>query len=118
MRTRKGVVGARARKRLRKAVKGYWGARSKLLRAAKETLRRAGRYSWMHRRQKKRDFRQLWVARINAAARMRGIGYSAFMAGLKRANIQLNRKVLADLAVCDPAAFDAVVELARGTVNA
>lgn len=113
MRTRKGAARRKARKRLLRAAKGYSGARSKLYRAAKETLRRAWRYSWVHRRQKKRVFRRLWVVRLNAAVRMRGMSYSRFVAGLRRGDVALNRKVLAELALTDPAGFDTVVELAK-----
>ncbi len=84
-----------------------------MLRSVKETLRRAWWYARVHRRAKKRDFRRLWITRINAAARMRGINYSRLMAGLKRANVDLNRKVLANLALTDEAAFDQLVDLAR-----
>lgn len=96
-----------------KAAKGYRAARGKHYRAAKETLRRAWRYSWIHRRQKKREFRRLWIVRLSAAVRMRGMNYSRFMAGLKRGDVALNRRVLADLAVADPAGFDTVVALAK-----
>jgi large subunit ribosomal protein L20 len=98
---------------LLKAAKGYRGARSKHYRVAKETLRRAWRYSWIHRRRKKREFRRLWIVRLNAAVRMRGMNYSRFMAGLKRGEVALNRKVLAELAVADPVGFDSVVALAK-----
>jgi len=113
MRTRKSTGRRKGRKKLLKAAKGYWGARSKTYRAAKETVRRAWRFGWISRRQKKRDFRSLWITRLTAAVRMRALSYSRFILGLKRANVALNRKVLADLAVSDPAAFDHIVELAR-----
>jgi large subunit ribosomal protein L20 len=96
-----------------KAARGYRGGRSKLFRPAKETLRRAWWYGRVHRRDKKGDFRRLWIARINAAARMRGLNYSRFMGGLKKANVELNRKVLANLALTDEPAFDRLTELAR-----
>ncbi len=114
MRTRKGAARHKRKKRVLKAAKGFWGGRSKLYRTAKETLRRAGRYSWIHRRLKKRDFRRLWIARINAAVRMRGMNYSRFVAGLKRANVELNRKMLSELAISDPAGFDQIVLVAKG----
>ena len=113
MRTRKGAAKNRSRKRLLKAAKGYRAARSKRYRVAKETLRRAWRYSWIHRRRKKREFRRLWIVRVNAAVRMRGMSYSQFVAGLRRGDIALNRKILAELAVADPAGFDSVVALAK-----
>jgi len=113
MRTRKGAARRKKRKRILKAARGYWGSRGKLYRVAKETLSRAWRYGRIHRRQKKRDFRKLWIVRINAAARMRGISYSKLMAGLKKADIGLNRKSLAELALSDAEAFDLLVEEAR-----
>jgi len=117
MRTRKGAARHKAKRRLRKAAKGYWGGRSKLLRAAKETILRARRYSWLHRRERKRDFRRLWIARINAAAHMRGLNYSTLINGMKKADIRLNRKLLSDLAISDPVAFDKVAALARAAVE-
>jgi large subunit ribosomal protein L20 len=113
MRTTKGAARNQAKKRLFKKTKGYTGGRGTLLRTAKETLLRAGAFAYRDRRVKKREFRRLWIIRINAAARERGLRYSEFIAGLKKANIEMDRKVLADLAVNDPAAFDAVVEKAR-----
>jgi len=113
MRTKRGYTRRRRAKRLLKQARGYRGARSKLFRSAKETLRRAWWYSRMHRRRKKRDFRRLWITRINAAAQMRGTSYSKFMGGLKKANIELNRKVLADLALTDTGTFDRLVEMAE-----
>ena len=96
-----------------KDAKGYWGARSKRFRAAKETVRRALWYGRRDRRRKKRDFRRLWVTRISAATRMRGVSYSRFMGGLKKANVELDRKVLANLALTDTGAFDKLVETAQ-----
>ena len=102
----------RRRRRLELA-KGFYGARSKLFRTATEAVDRAMRLSTEHRKLKKRDFRQLWIARINAAARINGLSYSKFICGLKKAGIDLNRKVLADLAVNDAAAFAKLVEIAK-----
>ena len=113
MRTKRGYVRRRRVKRLLKAAKGYHGPRSKTFRSAKETVRRALWYSRIGRRLKKRDFRQLWVVRINAAARLRGMSYSRFIGGLKKAEVALSRKVLANLALTDEQAFDQLVELAR-----
>ena len=96
-----------------KAAKGYFGAKSKQYRAAKEQVARSLRYAYIGRKLRKRDFRQLWITRINAAARLNGMSYSRFMNGLKKANIDLNRKVLADMAVNDPAAFAKLVECAK-----
>ena len=113
MRTRRGFARRRRVNRLLKDTRGYWGGRSKLYKAAKETLRRALWYSRRDRRAKKRDFRQLWIARINSATRPRGLTYSRFMFGLKKANVALNRKVLANLALTDSRAFDELAELAK-----
>ena len=113
MRTKGGFARRRRVKRLLKDVKGYYGARSKLYRNAKETVRRALWYSRRDRHAKKRDFRRLWITRISAAVRMRGVSYSRFIAGLKKANIQLDRKVLANLALTDTGAFDKLVAAAQ-----
>ncbi|NLW51071.1 MAG: 50S ribosomal protein L20 [Candidatus Brocadiaceae bacterium] len=113
MRTKRGVVRKRRTKRLLKAASGYSGGRGKLMRSARETLRRAWWYGRRHRREKKGEFRRLWITRISAATRMRGMSYSRFVAGLKNANVELNRKVLADLALTDEQAFDRLVEMAR-----
>lgn len=113
MRTKTGHVRSRRHKRVLKQARGYRGARHRTYHAARETLRRAMWYSRLGRRQKKRDFRRLWITRINAAARMRGISYSSLMGGLNRADVALNRKVLANLALTDEPAFDRLVETAR-----
>lgn len=103
------VASRRRRKRILKRAKGYWGRRSNTYKTAKETVQRALQYAYRDRRNRKRDFRRLWITRINAAARMNGISYSRFMDGLKKHNIQLDRKVLAELAVRDPGAFSELV---------
>ena len=113
MRTTKGSARNRAKNRLFKKAKGYRGGRSKLLRTAKESVVRAGVYAYRDRRVRKREFRKLWIIRINAAARERGLRYSQLMNGLKKANVELDRKMLSELAIHDPAAFDAVVEAAK-----
>lgn len=118
MRTTKGAARNQAKKRLFKKTKGYTGGRGNLLRSAKETLLRAGAFAYRDRRVRKRDFRRLWIIRINAASRERGLRYSELIAGLKKANIELDRKTLAELAVNDVAAFDAVVEKARAALSA
>jgi large subunit ribosomal protein L20 len=118
MRTLKGSARRRAKNRLFRKVKGYTGGRRRLLRSAKETLIRAGVYAFRDRRARKREFRKLWIIRINAAARERGPRYSELVAGLKRAEIELDRKMLADIAVHDPQLFDAVVEAAKGALAA
>jgi large subunit ribosomal protein L20 len=113
MRTTKGAARTKAKRRLFKKVKGFRGGRRKLLRTAKETLVRAGAYAFRDRRARKRDFRRLWIIRINAACRERGLRYSEFVRGLALARIELDRKILAELAVSDPPAFDAVAELVK-----
>ncbi len=107
----------RKKKRYFRAARGYWGGRSKLWRIAKNAVERGWQYSYRDRKQRKRDFRRLWITRINAAARQHGLSYSRFMNGLKLAGVEVNRKVLADLAVRDPAAFAAVVEQARAKLD-
>lgn len=116
MRATVGAVRKRKHKRLLKDVKGFWGARSKLIRKAKETLVRAQVYSFRDRKCRKRDFRRLWIVRISAAVRQRGLSYSRFMSGLIKAKIEINRKMLADLAISDPAGFDKIVELAKQNI--
>jgi len=118
MRTTKGSARNRAKNRLFKKTKGYRGGRGTLLRTAKETLVRAEAYAFRDRRVRKREFRKLWIIRINAAARERGLRYSEFMNGLKKADVQLDRKMLSEMAIHDPAAFDAVVEKAREALAA
>ncbi|SFM65851.1 50S ribosomal protein L20 [Thermodesulforhabdus norvegica] len=109
-RVKKAVKSRRRRKKIIKMAKGYRGARGKLLRQASEAVVRAHKYAYRDRRRKKRDFRRLWIQRINAAVRQQGLNYSTFIYGLKKANIGMDRKVLAGLAVQDPDAFKAVVE--------
>jgi large subunit ribosomal protein L20 len=110
MRTIKGAARTRAKKRLFKKTKGYRGGRGKLLRTAKETLIRAEAYAYRDRRVKKREFRRLWIIRVNAACSERGLRYSVFIHGLKKANIELDRRTLSEMAIHDPAAFDVVFE--------
>ena len=107
------VATKKRKKKVLKQSKGYWGARSRLFRTAREAVDRAQVYAYRDRRQRKRDFRRLWIVRINAAARRNGVSYSQLVHGLGQAGVAINRKVLADLAVRDPAAFAAVVEQAR-----
>ncbi len=113
MRARKGAAGTQAKKRLFKRAKGYVGGRRKLLRTVKETLLRAGKFAYRDRKARKRDFRRLWITRLSAACRERDIRYSQFIAGLVLANIELDRKSLSEIAIADPAAFDAVVVLVK-----
>ena len=113
----KGAIGARKRhNRTLKLAKGYRGARSKQYRVAKQSVMRALTSSYAGRKQRKRQFRQLWIARINAAARMNGISYSKFMHGLKLAGVEVNRKMLSEMAISDPAGFAALAELAKSKV--
>jgi len=112
-RVKSNVARLKRKKKIMQAAKGARGARSKLYKAAKETVERGWRYAYRDRRQKKREFRQLWITRINAAARLHDLSYNRFMAGLKRAGVEINRKLLADLAVRDPAAFGQLAEVAR-----
>ena len=114
----KGGVGAKKRhNRTLKLAKGYRGARSKQYRVAKQSVMRALTSSYAGRKERKRQFRQLWIARINAAARLNGLSYSQFMHGLKLANVDLNRKVLADMAVTDAAGFAKLVEVAKSKLD-
>jgi large subunit ribosomal protein L20 len=112
-RVKRGVTAHRRHKKILKQAKGYYGARSRIFRVAKQAVIKAGQYAYRDRRQRKRQFRALWITRINAQARANGITYSQFINGLKKANIGLDRRVLADLAVHDKAGFAAVVEQAR-----
>lgn len=111
-RATKGVTSRRRRKKILKAAKGYYGGRSKLYRTAKESVQRGLAYAYAHRRRKKRDFRRLWITRINAAVRIYGLSYSLFINGLKKAGVLLDRKNLAEMAVKDEAAFAKLAELA------
>jgi large subunit ribosomal protein L20 len=113
MRVKRGAHRRQTRKKTLSLAKGYFGAKGRLYRYAKEAVERAGRFAYVGRRRKKRDFRRLWVIRINAAARANGLSYGQLIAGLKSANVPLDRKVLADLAVNDPQAFAAIASLAK-----
>ena len=105
------------RKKVLKLAKGYYGAKSKLFRTAKEAVMKSGQYAYIGRKQRKRDFRRLWITRISAAAKINGMNYSTFMNGLKKAGITRNRKMLAELAVSDAAAFAALTEKAKAALN-
>ena len=104
------------RKKILKLAKGYWGAKSKHFKMAKQAVMKSGNYAFIGRKARKRDFRRLWITRISAACRMNGVSYSAVMNGLKKANIALNRKMLAEIAVADEAAFTALVEKAKAAL--
>lgn len=113
MRVKRSVNAQKKRRKILKSAKGYRGARGKLYRVARQQVMKSGQYAYVGRRLRKRDFRQLWIARINAACRMNDINYSNFMHGLKLANINLNRKVLADLAINDEKAFAELCQKAK-----
>ena len=112
-RVKGGTVTRRRRNRVLKLAKGYYGAKSKLSKTAKQAVMKSYMYAYRDRRHKKRDFRKLWIARINAAARLNGLSYSKLMHGLKLAGIEMNRKMLADLAVNDAAAFTVLADKAK-----
>ncbi len=112
-RVKGGPVTRRRHKKILKLARGYRGAKSKLYRPAREQVMKSLFYAYVHRRLRKRDFRKLWIARINAAARLNGLSYSRFMNGLKKAGVAVNRKMLAELAVNDEAAFGKLVDLAK-----
>ena len=110
----KGAMMTRKRRnKVLKLAKGYWGAKSKHFKMAKQAVMKSGNYAFAGRKQKKRDFRRLWIARINAAARANGISYSKFMNGLKKSGIEMNRKMLSEMAIYDPAGFAALCETAK-----
>ena len=112
-RVKRGVQANRRHKKILKRAKGYYGARSRVYRVAVQAVTKAGQYAYRDRRNKKRTFRRLWIARINAGARLNGLSYSRFINGLKKANIAIDRRVLADIAMHDAAAFTALVEKAK-----
>ena len=114
----KGAMMTRKRRnKVLKAAKGYWGSKSKHFKMAKQAVMKSGNYAYIGRKQKKRDFRALWITRINAAARINGLSYSKLMNGLKVAGIDINRKMLAELAISDAAAFTALAEKAKEALN-
>jgi large subunit ribosomal protein L20 len=113
-RVKRGVTARARHKKVLKQAKGYYGARSRVYRVAKQAVIKAGQYAYRDRRQRKRQFRALWIVRINAAARECGLSYSRFMDGLKKASVEIDRKVLADLAVRDKEAFAELAKIAQG----
>ena len=117
MRIKRAVNAKKKKRKIMKQAKGYFGAKSKLYRVAREAVMKSGQYAYVGRRLKKRDFRRLWIARINAAARMNDMSYSRLMHGLKVAGIDLNRKVLAEIAVSDAKAFTGLCEKAKAAIN-
>jgi len=117
-RVKRGVTAHRRHKKILKLAKGYRGAKSKLFRPANQQVMKALAYAYAHRKKRKGDFRKLWITRINAAARLHGLSYSRFISGLKHAGVEINRKMLADLAVNDAQAFSNLVEIAKQNINA
>lgn len=117
-RVKRAMHARKKHKKVLKLAKGYYGRRSKTFRAANETVNRAMRFAYVGRKLKKRDFRRLWIARINAATRMNGLSYSKFMNGIKVAGIDMNRKMLSEIAINDPKAFADLVEVAKKHINA
>lgn len=114
----KGALATRKRrKKILKLAKGYWGSKSRHFKMAKQAVMKSGNYAYIGRKQKKREFRQLWIARISAAAKANGINYSTLMNGVKKAGIVLNRKMLSEIAINDPAGFTAIVEKAKAALN-
>jgi large subunit ribosomal protein L20 len=116
-RVKRGVTARARHKKVLKEAKGYYGARSRIYRVAKQAVTKAAQYAYRDRRQRKRQFRQLWIARINAGAREHGLSYSVFMNGLKKSEIEVDRKILADIAVHDKAGFAALVEAAKAALE-
>ncbi|KXA31843.1 ribosomal protein L20 [Peptoniphilus harei] len=112
-RVKRGVNAKKRHKNILKQSKGYFGAKSKLFRTANQAVMKSLNYAYIGRKQRKRDFRKLWITRINAAARINGMSYSKFISGLKKANITINRKMLSEMAVNDPAGFAKLVEIAK-----
>ena len=115
-RVKRGVAAKKRRNRILRQARGYYGARSRLLKTAREAVEKGWKYAYRDRKQRKRQFRALWITRINAAAREHGLSYSRFMNGLQRAGVEVDRKVLAQLAVSDPKAFGDLAELAKSKV--
>jgi large subunit ribosomal protein L20 len=117
-RVKRGVTARAKHKKVMAKAKGYYGARSRVFRVAQQAVIKAAQYAFRDRRNRKREFRALWIARVNAAARLHGMSYSAFMNGLKKASVEIDRKVLADIAVHDKAAFSALVDQAKASLAA
>ena len=115
-RVKRGVVARARHKKILKQAKGYYGARSRVFRVAVQAVTKAGQYAYRDRRQRKRQFRQLWIARINAASRQNGLSYSRFIDGLKKASVEIDRKILADIAVFDKNTFAVLVNTAKGAL--
>ena len=116
-RIKRAMMTRKRRKKTLKMAKGYFGAKSKRFKMAKQAVMKSGNYAYIGRKQKKRDFRRLWIARISAAAKLNGMNYSTFINGLKKAGIDLNRKMLSEIAISDPAAFTALTEQAKAALK-
>ena len=117
MRIKRAVNAVKKRRKILKLAKGYWGGKSKLYRVAREAVMKSQQYAYVGRKNKKRDFRKLWITRINAAARINGLSYSKLINGLKIAGVDINRKMLSELAISDPAAFAVLAEKAKAALN-
>lgn len=115
-RVKRGVTAHKRHKKVLKEAKGYYGARSRVYRVAKQAVTKAAQYAYRDRKQRKRQFRSLWIVRINAAARLNGLSYSCFMSGLKKSGVEVDRKILADLAMNDSSAFAALAEQAKAAL--
>ena len=116
-RVKRGVAARKRKNRILRQAKGYFGGRGNLIKTARETVEKGWKYAYRDRRNRKREFRGLWITRITAACRMRDLRYSQLVFGLKAADIQLNRKMLSEIAIADPSAFDAIVEQAKAALN-
>lgn len=115
-RVKRAVMGRKRKKKVLKLAKGYFGGKSKLFRTAKQAVMKSGQYAYIGRKNKKRDFRRIWITRISAACRMNGMNYSTFMNGLKKADVSLNRKMLSEIAIHDPKAFSALCDKAKAAL--
>ena len=116
MRVKRAVNANKNRKKVLKAAKGYYGGKHRLFKTAKQAVMKSGQYAYIGRKQKKRDFRKMWITRISAACKANGMNYSTFMNGLKKAGVDLNRKMLSEIAIADPAGFTALVEAAKAAL--
>ena len=116
-RVKRAIMTRKRRKKVLKLSKGYFGAKSKLFKTAKQAVMKSGQYAYIGRKQRKRDFRRLWITRISAGCKQNGMNYSTFMNGLKKAQVALNRKMLSEIAICDPEAFSLLCQKAKSSVG-
>ena len=116
-RVKRAIMTRKRRKKVLKLSKGYFGAKSKLFKTAKQAVMKSGQYAYIGRKQRKRDFRRIWITRISAGCKQNGMNYSTFMNGLKKAQIALNRKMLSEIAICDPEAFSLLCQRAKGSLK-